>query len=730
MTKNPRGKFDSKTTHYLRPDRSYVCGNSESPCSSGPSSSGTCPHQEVGCFPRISEGRFRKVIQKRVFLLFLGGLLLAIAAGERGGGNFEGEFISPGPLSQVHARFECSSCHSEELNSWSGIFSNAWHGTGDSLGSEGCLQCHAQDSNALYAHGVSPTELRNNSGFTEVEPFMVETECSACHSEHGHETDDQILSDARCQTCHQKQFSSFSAGHPEFSESYGNRVRSFAFSHSDHALRHFKTEPEHAPQSCSGCHELEPSTGAMALRPFEESCGSCHSSDIAKSNPIKFFALPTIFGLEEMEEEDMGVGDWPYIDALELTPWTRRWYTNSTLNGDFDDLMEMPEIEVDEPGNPLKAKQVQEFAMEIKRAFMEDMLQDLRSWINKMLPEASIERSTDDLVKLSGQFPRALLIKAQERWFPGLDQELNRFQKGLSVTPEKELTDLDSEELKETESPRKESTDDLLVEEDDLLLEEDDLLIEEDDLLVEEDDLLLEEDDLLVEEDDLLVEEDDLLSEEDDLLSEDDSDLLLEEDLLGDGSEQEESLNPISEDAKSYSLSDKTRGKDWANLGGWYEDAGVILYKSVQHADPFLMAWIQVELAHVEEDDVSREILSLLLNENAPGRCSKCHSGVSSELGTMHWKAHTDPNVNIYTHFSHASHVFSDDALQCNTCHEPRDKPSAHGHDWMPVKMSSCTSCHGQAVEDNCSLCHQYHASPKIRELNAISIDIFRIKQD
>ena len=76
MSGESRGKFDSKTTHYLRPDRSYVCGNSESPCSSGPSSSGTCPHGQAGCFPRISEGHSRKIVQKRVFLLFLGGFVI------------------------------------------------------------------------------------------------------------------------------------------------------------------------------------------------------------------------------------------------------------------------------------------------------------------------------------------------------------------------------------------------------------------------------------------------------------------------------------------------------------------------------------------------------------------------------------------------------------------------------------------------------------------------------
>ena len=615
-----------------------------------------------------------KKVKRWVLLLFLGGILVTLASAGGEGKPFQQTFLDPGPLSHVHARVECNQCHSSDLDTWQGLLSSVLHRDGDTLGSQGCLHCHDQGSNAMFAHGVSPMGLRKKSGPAEIDPFMEQTECSICHLEHGHGQPLQALSDSRCQTCHHRKFDSFSNEHPEYSENYGNKARTFSFSHVDHARRHFGTEPDFAPTSCSSCHELEPATGVMSVRPFEVSCGKCHSEDISKSDAIKFFAFPTIIGLEEMEENGMGVGDWPYIDVLELTPWTQRWYKNSALKNELSDFMELAEIEADEPGNPTKTRQVQDFIMEVKRAFMKDMIKDLRSWIGKMLPVEMQQWTNEDLAKLSGQFPLALLIKVQERWFPELDHELNRFDRGLPISPEEEMV-MPVEEEKAEPSGDSEDRDDQLLE---------------------------EEGELLIEEDDLLISDSDEASEDD------------------------------SKDAQEeqYSLKNTSSGKEWASLGGWYEDGGVIWYKAVQHEDQFLTAWLNAEIEHGGDDPVSKEILSLLLDEKGPGRCIKCHSGVSAETRKPHWKPHDDPLAERYTHFSHTVHVFSDDDFQCINCHTQRDGTSELGHDWYPVRMNACTQCHGQDVADDCTLCHQYHASPQIRKLNTPSIDIFKIKKD
>lgn len=710
MNTKPRGAFDSRTTRYLRPDRPYICGNNSQPCSSGPTGSGVCPHGEAGCFPRMTEGYLRKRVQRSLFLLFLGGLMVTLAAGGDEKGPFDQELISPGPLSHFHSQFECSDCHSADLNSWQGLLSSVWDGSGDTFASDGCLKCHDQGPHAMSAHGASPEALRERSGLQGVAPFHDQTECAVCHTEHGHGSHDVQLSDSRCQTCHQQQFESFVSGHPPFSEDYGNKLRTLSFSHSDHALRHFKTMPEFAPQSCSGCHQLNGTSGAMTVLPYEESCGQCHTEDILKSEAVKFFALPTILGLEEMKEEGMGVGDWPYIDILDLTPWTRRWYQSSDMDTGFSELMKLSELEGDEPGNPAKVREVQEFAMSIKRSFMKDMISDLRSWIGRLLPGEYSEWTSDELAQLSGQFPIALLIKMQERWFPNLDEELNRFDSGMLVEPQ-----ASEENVTEETSAAAGS----VAEEDDLLAgnEEDLLLEEEDDLLVDEDDLLMDEDDLLAEKEGLLAEsEEDLLLEEDDLLSGD-----LDQ---GKDADKEEAI------VQEHSLEETSVGRHWANLGGWYEDGGVVWYKPVQHADPFLKAWIEAEIRHGANEETSAEILSLLLADKGPGQCSKCHSGVSAEKGALNWAPAAREEPVRFSKFSHADHVFSDADLQCTSCHQPRESQSSSGHDWFPVKMESCTDCHGQEVADDCTLCHQYHASPGIRKLKSASVNIFRMSEE
>ena len=645
----------------------------------------------------MNEGHLRRRVQRLVFLVFLGGLLVTLAMGGDSSGTFEQAFVSPGELSHVHARFECGDCHSSDLNSWKGLLASVWSGEGDTFASEGCLTCHDQGSAAMHAHGVSPKALRDKSGLEGVAPFIEETECAVCHSEHGHGSHEAQLSDARCQTCHQQQFESFTSGHPPFSEDYGNRPRALSFSHSEHALRHFQTMPEFAPASCSGCHQLNSESGDMTVRPFEQSCSPCHSDDILKSEAVKFFALPTIFGLEELEEEGMGLGDWPYIDALELSPWTRRWYRSSTMDGEFSELMKRSEIEVDEPGNPAKARQVQEFAMTIKRSLLEDMRKDLQSWTRRLLPGENIDWSDDQLSRLSGQFPIALLNKIQERWFPDLAEELNRFESGMPISPPVEA---DSPDQTVEETVTGEGVDEV------------------GDLLAGS-------------EDDLLIDEEDLLDDEDDLLVDSDDDLLLEEeDLLGGEPEQDTGSEDDGPVTAKYSLEETTVGRDWANLGGWYEDAGVVWYRAVQHADPFLKAWIEAEKVYGDGEETSKEILSLLLAENAPGKCSKCHTGVTAENDLARWSPHQNADSLHFSKFSHADHVFSDDDLQCTSCHEPRTATAASGHDWFPVRMDSCTDCHGQEVADDCTLCHQYHASPGIRKLKAASVDIFRMKKE
>ena len=166
--------------------------------------------------------------------------------------------------------------------------------------------------------------------------------------------------------------------------------------------------------------------------------------------------------------------------------------------------------------------------------------------IRKLLPQKSRDLNKQELAKLSGQFPLALLLQMQQQWFPELDLELNRFDKGLAINVvlEDELTESSVEE--DQNEKKDNSSEDSLVEEDDLLAEEDDLLAEEEGLLAEEDDLLLNDEDVIDEE---LV------------------------------------ISSEAEVKDEYSLQEVATGKKWASLGGWFEQDGVIWFKTVQHAE-------------------------------------------------------------------------------------------------------------------------------------------------
>jgi len=93
----------------------------------------------------------------------------------------------------------------------------------------------------------------------------------------------------------EKQFKSFSTGHPEFPSSYPHAGRdSIKFSHVTHLEKYF-LEPKHsqkAPIGCIGCHKLVNEQN-MDSGKFEEICASCHESQIL-SKDLVLLRLPEL----------------------------------------------------------------------------------------------------------------------------------------------------------------------------------------------------------------------------------------------------------------------------------------------------------------------------------------------------------------------------------------------------------------------------------------------------
>lgn len=215
------------------------------------------------------------------------------------------------------------------------------------------------------------------------------------------------------------------------------------------------------------------------------------------------------------------------------------------------------------------------------------------------------------------------------------------------------------------------------------------------------------------------------LPEQSNSASEQDVDLsLLEDDLLG--TEEEDDLSRMEADDAS---SEPTDPDDidlelWASAGGWYFEPPSIRYRPVQHADPFIKAWVNLEVMSTIEDPDSESIIEQVFGPLAAGNCASCHIGIKREEATAHWsptsmRPETFPQP---THFSHGPHILPGSSVTCLNCHQLLDDNQL-SNDWKPITRSSCTSCHGQEVQSNCSTCHDYHVGPRTRLINAVDID-------
>lgn len=200
-----------------------------------------------------------------------------------------------------------------------------------------------------------------------------------------------------------------------------------------------------------------------------------------------------------------------------------------------------------------------------------------------------------------------------------------------------------------------------------------------------------------------------------------------------------------------------------ASTGAWeISDDGVISYRCVGHADPFLRDWISFAAAMASQypefpaagpSGAYDRLFQQLAAPEATGRCMKCHT-VDSSSRDSHGRGRFHVNWNSrqvlsgkreFTKFAHGPHVtlLSSESLakslgssmetRCETCHGLMEQDSVSEvsafllDDWMPspdcsrtstigihsVARESCVKCHTpQAAGDNCLQCHNYHIHP------------------
>jgi hypothetical protein len=118
------------------------------------------------------------------------------------------------------------------------------------------------------------------------------------------------MDDEACQSCHQRQFTSFAGDHPDFGVwPYERRTR-IAFNHASHEAKHFAEQKK--TFDCRSCHTESASGDVQLVASYEATCAVCHDEKIATSvaHGIPVFSLPTL-DVDAMRAAKHDIDAWP-----------------------------------------------------------------------------------------------------------------------------------------------------------------------------------------------------------------------------------------------------------------------------------------------------------------------------------------------------------------------------------------------------------------------------------
>ena len=115
---------------------------------------------------------------------------------------------------------------------------------------------------------------------------MGDVSCEMCHTEHkGALADIVEINDVQCASCHKDKFTSFSRGHPAFSDRFPYfRRTAIRFDHASHFAKHFADQrfTDRAPPTCAACHGASTDKRSLVRAGFEKTCAACHGNQMAQ----------------------------------------------------------------------------------------------------------------------------------------------------------------------------------------------------------------------------------------------------------------------------------------------------------------------------------------------------------------------------------------------------------------------------------------------------------------
>jgi hypothetical protein len=435
----PSASGECRATSQCLPARKgdrWVCTRAISlgaACEPGPGPDGTCGCPVPPCRPvrslRAQRGRLTWFVASAA----LGLVLLALwGAGHTTWSN-------PGPLTRQHALSaqRCTDCH---LQAAPVSLDPALRADRLRQHNQLCRQCHDLGPHADSPHGTTAAELlalARAESAGPAAPFLLAAAkrlgppeilaCATCHREHqgpGHDL--RRLADNQCQSCHQQQFRSFSAGHPEFTDYPYTRRTRLEFDHVAHFQKHFTDprSPAAGPTSCAQCHEPAMDGRRMVVKGFDQTCAACHAGQIAGdtragAKGLEFFRLPAI-DVAALRAAGLPTGEWPDYADGGLTPFMR-WL----LQGDPAARAALAELGPQDLGDLAKASPARKEAAAKLLWSIKGLFADLVTQGQPVL-----RQRLGAAAGPSGQFSADVALAAQQAWLPNLLAEVAAYRAG------------------------------------------------------------------------------------------------------------------------------------------------------------------------------------------------------------------------------------------------------------------------------------------------------------
>ncbi|NNJ73799.1 MAG: hypothetical protein HKP56_01435 [Anderseniella sp.] len=694
------------------------------------------------------------------------------------------KLFMPGPLTSSHSTLEqCSDCHSNVSKGQFGWLHTVFATANPRKDSSACLTCHKMGEEVAHnPHGLEmskldayvreikaqasaatlPVKARVRKAVLPVDStFKDGVFCATCHKEHqGGDVKLKDMADAQCHTCHQVQFESFNADHPDFDKYPFRRRTRVNFDHSGHFKKHFpewKAKKENAgttPDSCSGCHTVSAQEGHMNVKPFAESCAACHLGQIVgaeRATGPKGVAMLMLPGVDvaTFREKKIDIGKWPDESEAELSS-LMKLLIGRTAKGRkiLADTNELDLLDLTQ-ATPEQITQVGNLVWEVKQLFhaltnsgTADILKQLES--DEQTP---IDKQL--LTNLTASMPRDVLIGALRDWLPDLAEEITRRGDEQRADVPLATTTSDASDTVTVDGANTDQVENATVAQapdaDPETTQADRAKLAGPVVLAQQTErwrvdpfgrLLKgnkppeeDEDDEAADEPGDADEPEDQVS--DDADASDDQDPVEPADSTADAEADAEvdSDVEVSSDNETEPLELDTDAETWAQFGGWYRQDYSIMYKPTGHADTFLKAWLDFSAIRFSkaQGNLAASVFMELTGKDAQGQCSKCHSidATKDQARAVKWSpSSTETSESLFTSFSHEPHLGVVSAEKgCLTCHElsnakgyldtyKANDPKKFVANFAPVKKETCASCHGKKeVRQDCVLCHKYHVT-------------------